>query len=83
MHRMKHPTAVLLIMVTLLAAARSARAAFIESFTTNPEVESPQFNKAAPFLWVTLGQVLQTLPIQLRATLWFSVQNTLQLKPQS
>jgi hypothetical protein len=50
---MKPTAALLLGVLVLVATAQPTLAAFTESFTTNPEAQ----NKAAPFLWVTLGKV--------------------------
>lgn len=50
---MKPVAALLLAVLVLVATAQPTLAAFTESFTTNPEAQ----NRAAPFLWVTLGKV--------------------------
>jgi hypothetical protein len=46
-----------LFAVSLMVVVHHGSAAFLESFTANPEISPPTFNKAALFLWTTRAKV--------------------------
>lgn len=54
-HDMRHHL-LLLALATLAVTANLCKAAFLEPFTTNPDMSDSNYNRVTPWLWVQHGQ---------------------------